>query len=220
MARTKTTAKKVQTAAQKAAAAKRRKAAAAKKKAMECPKPAKKKAAVKGKRAAPKKVHGLHETSVARLLKKGSAIGGADRATKDAVVAAREATEECLHMLGKSCQERLTLAKRKTITKDDLVQCLRSECHLDLAKSAEDSSSERRKGSKAVRRDIAVASALRVFSKGHNLRTTEGAKVALSDVAAECVVQLGQHAAGYAAAGKRVTIKESDVKSAAQCLRK
>lgn len=205
-----------------------------------------KKTAVKKRRAE----MGLQHASVIRKFKEGASVtmrhraetnlgargaakskGETVRVTKQAKSAVVDEVEEYLQGLGESAKDLLSLSKKKTITKEVLRSCIKQDCHFQkegLAAVKRASARDKkvvREGLRAhpERRDIAEASAVRVFGrgialgrKGYNL--SPDARAALSELAESYTAALGEAAGRYANAGGRPTIKSSDVGSAAGCL--
>lgn len=179
----------------------------------------------------------LHPTAVARQLKYGAltsvekrAERGGVRMTASAVNQAVEASERMLKELGAECQRMLQMARKKTVTKDCLLDCLKSSCHFLGAEAAVKGAyrptarkGTREKPVRGARQPIAIASALKAFEKGIPLgkkayRVSEEAKYALAELTRAYIVHLGRRAGDFANAGKRATITGDDVASARNCL--
>jgi len=169
----------------------------------------------------------LAEASVKRVLRAGAteSIDLKKRKRKAAGVTASAAekavklAEAMLKQLASAVHDKLRTANKKTVTPELLAECLKDACysskmqHTALAATA--------KG----RRDIAVATAIEAFKKGIVLkrgayRISKDARAALSDITSVYLAELGRIAGSFADAGKRGTIKASDVsKAAMSCMR-
>ena len=182
-----------------------------------------------------KKAVRLHRTAVAHELrvaaatsiKKTTAAKGGARLTKNAVKAAISATERMLKEVGVECHRVLEIAKRKTITKDLLLDILNGQkCTFKGAVEAVKASAKplARKGSKerpsrGERQPIAIASALKCVKEGiPPVRVSEDAKYAIAALARAYIHALGMSAGQFANAGRRATITGSDVAMATECM--
>lgn len=165
----------------------------------------------------------LHKTSVANQLRNGarSGIDGCN-VSRGAVIAAQSAAEHFIADLGAQCLKILQLQKKKTVTRDLLLSLLRDHCHnkFILGEAQKGVASGR---VKADREPIAVSSVLRVFSKSIPLgekayRVADDAKYVLAKACRAYIVQLGKLSSGYTDAGRRSTVKATDVTSALSCM--
>ena len=180
----------------------------------------------------------LHPTAVARQLKAGAlssiakkAERGGVRLTAGAVNEAVSATERMLKEMGKKCQRWLQLSKKKTVTKDCLLDCIKeSSCYFAGAEAAVKGAAKptTRRGTRdrpvrGPRQAIAIASAKKAFGKGIPLggkayRISADGKYALAGLARAYIVHLGRRAGEFANAGRRATVSSLDVASAVNCL--
>ena len=181
----------------------------------------------------------LHPTAVAHELRAAAATSvkkttearGGARLTADAVNQAVSATERMLKEVGTECQRVLLIAKRKTITKDLLLDILKGQkCTFKGAVEAVKGAAKplARKGSKdkpsrGARQPIAIASALKCVKEGIPLgqnafRVSEDAKYAIAALARAYIRALGMSAGQFANAARRATVTGSDVAMATGCL--
>jgi histone H3/H4 len=144
------------------------------------------------------------------------------RVTKEAVSEAVKNTEFMLVELARECQHMLDITKKMTVTKECLLNCLRSSHHFagseDVVKSA--INPQNRKGTKGAREAIAIASAVKIFRKGisKDKRIAGDAKYAISALALAYIRHIGARSGDFANAGNRGTIKSTDVASAVKCV--
>lgn len=161
----------------------------------------------------------LHATSVAKVLR-GS--GGIDRVSALAVNRAKEDAEKMLKDLGVECLNLLKMMKKKTVTKQLLIECVRNSKY----RGAEEAIRRARVDlAKKERHHIGMASSVAAFGQGiplgrgeNSYRITVEAKHILAELTGSFLETLGQKAAKFADSANRKTIKAKDVLYAMDCM--
>lgn len=161
-----------------------------------------------------------HPTSVARVLKNGSGIPDV-RCSGDAARNASDLVDQYLRRLGECSAQLLKLTKTKTVTRDILAQCIKSNsgCSYRGAEDILRSAKRSGDGRSRKREDIGPSTSKRAFQQGIDLgkganRINESAKWGLAALADGYVKCLGHCAGAFVKAGKRKTISSEDIKMA------
>lgn len=163
-----------------------------------------------------KKAQGLHPTSVAHVMKKGS---GVDRVSEKAVMTMVDITERSIRNLAKAACKHLEISKKKTVDNKVLLSCIESMSCTFWDPVVLDQGITSKERTKGDRRKIASESCKRVFSKGCPLgkgqhQMAEKTKDALSLLVESYIKNFSDAAAEITRNGKRKTLSSSDIATA------
>lgn len=146
-----------------------------------------------------------------RLLQEGAFAGA--HVAEDAAVAARKALKNLLRHLAADAANELKISKHKTVTDETVIRAVKCHCHGITEKQLI-------QGHRGSKRGLPEAGVVRIVKDAlpKGSRISEDGKTALVAAGESYLRTLGDRAGMMARAGKRKTLMENDVKSAAATL--